>query len=133
MISIKVGRLSKAAVIFKTKLFVVGITTQTMEGKFQRSFQLFAMARVVNRPVHKHNASACVCRTQALASVVKIIPAEELWYFVPFITNKWEACVCIILNSIFVCTVLIYPAAPCSQSFEVSVPMHLSYAEQVKC
>lgn len=130
VISIEVGRLSKAVVIFKIKLLVVGTITQTMEWKFQRSFLLLAMACVVNRPVHKHNASACVCRTRALASVVKITPEEELWYFVPFITNKWEACVCTNLNPIFVCGALIHPAAPSSQS---SVLMQLSYVEQVKC
>lgn len=48
----------------------------------------------------------------------------------PFITNKWEACVCTNLNSIFVCDALIHPAAPCSQS---SVLMQFSYVEQVKC
>lgn len=62
VISIEVGKLSKAVLIFKIKLLVVRITTQTMGGKFQRSFQLFAMAHAVNKPVHKHNASACVCR-----------------------------------------------------------------------
>lgn len=52
VISIEVGRLSKAVVIFKIKLLVLGIITQTMEWKFQRSFLLLAMARAVNRPVH---------------------------------------------------------------------------------
>lgn len=81
VILIEVGKLSKAVVIFKIKLLVLGIATQTMEGKFQRRFRLFAMARAVNRPVHKHNASACVCRTQALASVVKNNPSRRAMVF----------------------------------------------------
>lgn len=43
--------------------------------------------------------------------------SRRLWgYFVPFITSKWEVCVHINLNLIFVWDAAPYSARPCSQS-----------------